>query len=407
MFKAPLLNLRRPAANTRRAEYPLRWPLCYISFMLGKPLVCMALSSQALPSLAPLSGSGGSLFLPFLNHSAFYYLLRQCRQAGLDTMVVLLDEVLWQRLDTLKLLAAGLPLKIEWLPYAETAAWQAHILDLLNEEDPVLLWQNPALDLLPLDKLLAFHQRQQADVTLRISPTPDARRTRVWLDDENQLSLTGTERGGYDTRCYLIEPDIFEELLDAEPDLLRQPLLPLLQKAAEYLSGLLEDSHWAEWLEAQDYFHSQRQILQQQLFEPAHQRKLKLEKATVWLGEGVSIGARVSFTGPVTIGEGVSIGDDVSIRGPAVIGAGSQIQANSRIEASWLWPGCVIQRQSSISESWLGARVEIGANSRIKGLWAADGCRLSLGEPLPRGSRLGPGSRLVITRARDQAKESS
>lgn len=377
--------------------------------MLGKPLVCMALSSQAQPSLAPLSGSGGPLFLPFLNHSAFYYLLRQCRQAGLDTVMVLLDQALWHRLDTLKLLAAGLPIKIEWLPYAkaETEEWQARLLDLLNEEDPVLLWQNPSLDLLPLGQLMEFHRKQQADVTLRLSPNPDIRRTRVWLDGENQLSLTGTDKGGYDTRCYLIEPDIFEELLEAEPDLLHQPLLPPLQKAAEFLSGLLADSHWAEWLEPEDYFRSQRWVLQQGLLEPAHQRKLKPEQATVWLGEGVTLGKNIRFTGPVVLGDGVSIGDDTVIQGPASIGAGSRIQAQSQIKSSWLWPGCALGRDSSVAESWLGERVEIGAGSRVAGLWAADGCRLTLQQALPTGSLLGPGSRLVLPprRSRDQTKE--
>ncbi|HEY9841405.1 MAG TPA: NDP-sugar synthase, partial [Candidatus Obscuribacterales bacterium] len=292
------------------------------------------------------------------------------------------------------LLVAGLAIKIEWLRYAEPELWQQRLLEQMNEEDPVLLFQNPALDLLQLEKLIGFHGEQQADCSLRLSPSRGANGIPVYLDEACQVQTLGKGPACYDTRCYLIEPDIFEALLDQPVNLLRQPLLPVLLEAAEFVSGLCSEGLWAEWLKPQDYFNSQKLILQQRLLEPAHRRRLQHKDATVWLGEDVLIAPDVSFSGPVVLGDQVSLAAGVKIQGPAVIGARTQVLAQSQIEQSWIWPGCELGRRSQIRHSWLGEQVKVGQNSQLTRLWAADHSQLKLSQPLPEGSILGPYSQL-------------
>lgn len=367
--------------------------------MFGKPIVCIALSAPEAAdrqALAPLHSACGPLFMPFLGRSGFYYLLRQCRQAGLDTLVILLDDWLAERLDALKLLVAGLPLEIEWLCPRRDPRWRERLLERLEGDEPLLLWQNPGLELLPLQELLAFHAQQQADCTLRLSPVADARSPRVGLDAQGQLHVAATATGGYDTRCYLLEPDIFEELLEAEVDLLSHSLLGPLQKFATYLSGLLDDRPCWRWQGPEAYFAAQQQALEARLLEPACQRRLRLEAADVWLGEGVRVPDSVRFTGPVVIGDRTMLAAGVEIQGPAVIEADCRLDADCRVSQSWIWPGCELGRESRVEQSWLGERVSVAAKSRLQALWAGDRSRLSLPQPLPGGSRLGADTLLKL-----------
>jgi NDP-sugar pyrophosphorylase family protein len=370
--------------------------------MLGKPLVCIALSSHYRP-LSPLTLQRHPLTLPFLNHSALYYLLRQCRQAGLDTVLILLDETLFCQLDSLRQLCAGLPLRIEWLLYTDHQPdWRVRLLELLNQDEPVLLFQNPSLDLLPLQSLLDFHAQEQADCSLRLSrgpmglsgPGKASHRQAVYLDQQRQVTEKPTDLCGYDTRCYLIEPDIFEALLSQPLNLLRQPLLPPLLEAAEFVSGLLSDKLWADWQTPADFFTTQSLILTKRLLEPAHKRLLKQDKATIWLGEDVLLDKGVRFVGPVVLGDQVTIEAGVTIQGPALIGARTRIQANCLIESSWIWPGCRIEQNAKLKQSWLGEQVQIAGGSQLDGVWAAEHSRLKLTNPLPSGTILGPYSRL-------------
>lgn len=365
--------------------------------MLGKPNVCIALACGR-GRLSPLDDQCPPLLMPFLNRSLLWYLLRACRRAGLDSVLLLLDEPAIP-IELLKAQSAGLPMRVDILHW-NSPERKERLRELLHGDDPVLLMQNPGLDLLPLEALLDFHQAQQADCSLRLSPVAGYRSQPVCLDGEHQV-LPGPcppgSKPGFDARCYLIEPDIFEALIEQEVQLLRQPLLPVLLEAAQYVSGLLSEALWQEWQQASDYFDAQRQILAEGLIEPAHQRLLRAGNATIWAGEDVLIDPSVSISGPVAIGDQVLIEAGVRIQGPVTIGSRVRIQARSEIVASWLWPGCEIGSDCRLKQSWLGEAVCLGAGSRLDRIWVARGSRLQLASPLPPGTILGPRSIMTLT----------
>ncbi len=386
------------------------WPACSFTLapvimpcMLGKPLVLITLSALQRP-LTPLSLQRHPQFLPFLNRSALYYLLRHCRQAGLDTVVLLLDQSLYQQLEHVRQQIAALPLRVEWILYSgQDQRGLKALKEHLNEDDPVLLFQNPCFDLLDINQFLKFHQQQQADCSLRLSPEPGWNKSPVYLDAEAQVISdadkqkdSSPKQQGYDTRCYLIEPDIFEGLLDQPFQILNQPLLPALLDAAEYTSGQLSDKLWADWHTAKDFFKLQHRLLEKQLLDPEHRRLLRHDKATVWLGEDVSLGKDVNISGPVLIGDQVQIESGVTIQGPAIIGSRSRIQANSQINQCWIWPDCRIASGSQLKNGWLGEQVLFKSECLQTGIWAADHSKLYLSQTLPAGTVLGPDSILEL-----------
>lgn len=368
--------------------------------MLGKPFVCIALDS-ASQSQVPLKNLRAPVLLPFLNRNALYYQLRQCRQAGLDTVLLLLDEPLYQQLESIRQSLSGLPLQIEYLLYApEQTEWRLRLLERLNENDPVLFLQNPSLDLLELKAFIDFHNAQQADCSISLSPQSGPGRPALQLDSKGQITakreITASGITGYDRRLYLIEPDIFEELLNQDIQLLRQALLPVLEEKAQYCSGRLSQDYWVNWQRPADFFRAQAQILEQELLEPVHQRKLENEQALVWMGENVILGNGVRFKGPVILGDQVVIEKEVLIEGPAVIGSGCRIQTKSQIQASWLWPGSQIGPECLIQQSWLGEKVKLAGQSKLEQLWAGCNSQLRLSQVLQPKTILGAFSELQI-----------
>ena len=333
--------------------------------------------------------------MPFLSRCVLYYLLRRCREAGLDSVLILLDDALYRQLDSLRQQVAGLALNIEWMLYGDQPHVRTRLMELLQEDDPVLVCQNPALDVMPLADLLRFHASQQSDCSLRLAESKNGQS--VWLDVENLVTTQPQGQAYCDTRCYLMEADIFEALLSNSVNLMRQALLPCLLEVAQYITGLPSPAYWSEWHQPQDYFKSQHQVLAEGLMLPAHHGQRRNPKATVWLGEDVLIDASVRFAGPVVIGDQVLIAEGVKIQGPAVIGSACRIQSQSEIRQSWIWPGSQIERDCQIYQSWLGEQVLVQANSRLEGLWIADHARVRLPQGLPPETILGPWSVLDLS----------
>jgi mannose-1-phosphate guanylyltransferase len=220
---------------------------------------------------------------------------------------------------------------------------------------------------LPIDRLMAMHERSRAVATigLVLRPTVDQYGVVVLGDDGairgfQEKPAPGTERSKLvNTGIYAFSPDIFDYIPANEfYDFGKQVFPDLLSANARFFGYDARDAYWCDIGTPDEYRRASADVVNG-LFRIANTR-----------GSGFDPSARVSATASVDanvwIGSGAVLHDHVRVTGPSVIGDGAVIERGATLEGSIVWQNAVIGEGATLRESIVGAGYQVPANATLE-----------------------------------------
>jgi NDP-sugar pyrophosphorylase family protein len=362
-------------------------------------LICLAGSpSWSLPLLhVPVP-----FLVPFCNQPLLKNILSRLKSSGFEKVVFILDDLSASWLHPLRpeLARSGLVLDYMLLRhlYDRETPLRDELLDRLPLDQPVLLLQDPFPDTVDIAAFIRFHKEHQADCSARLLPGRDATGLlqSVYADQEGLISLKESNglRAAQDTRMYLLETDILEDMFLAHVPLLKASLSDYFSEAVPYYYGFVSPQRLCIWNSLPSYLEQQKLFLAALPLSPDGKLIDKTEATQVWLGEGSVCETPPKCEGHVVIGRHCRIGKGVQIKGPAFIGDHVQIGSGSQLQNVSIWSQTQVGARCHLTDSLLAARASVGSDCRMHSALLADQAHLGPGQALNAGDVLGPFSHL-------------
>ncbi|MFW6150326.1 MAG: sugar phosphate nucleotidyltransferase [Chloroflexota bacterium] len=234
--------------------------------------------------------------------------------------------------------------------------------DLLH--DTFLVLNGDIFTDLDLDKMLAFHRRNEAAATIAL----------MWVDDPSAFGVVNTGPTGRVDRftekprarearshwinagIYILEPEVLHHVPPDTHYMFEKGLFPQLLELGEPVYGYRYRGYWLDMGTPAKYLQLNCDLLQ------GRAQSLVLGEMwsdTIDFGEGVEKDPSADVEGPAVVAEGCKLGPDSRITGPVVLGPGCDIAAGATVEDSVLWDGVSVARGAYVKRSVLGTGCKV------------------------------------------------
>ncbi len=224
---------------------------------------------------------------------------------------------------------------------------------------------------LNLAKMLDFHQRRQAQMTISLErvedPTPygvvdmeaDGRLRRFVEKPSREEAPSNYINAG----VWLFEPEMLQKMPPAgQPFSVEREFWPGSLEQGVAMFGYAEEYYWLDIGTVERYLQAHLDLLggriQAELAEPQ-------VSPGIWLGKDTEIHSQAKLRPPVIIGAHTRIGPGAEIT-ESVVGPNSEIMAGATVSSSVLWEGCAVEAGATVCHSVIGARQRIPAGAMLE-----------------------------------------
>jgi mannose-1-phosphate guanylyltransferase len=226
---------------------------------------------------------------------------------------------------------------------------------------------------LPLDRVVAMHEKQRAAATIALVARDRVDQYGVVvLDEQGRITgfqekpEPGTERSRFvNTGVYVFSPEIFSHIpADTFYDFGKQVFPGLLERGARFFGFDARDAYWCDIGTPQEYRRANADVVNGKLHLP--QTRANGADATA------SIAPSARIEGNVWIGAGVRIGEGARIVGPSTLGDGVTVGERTRIEQSIVWEQAVIGSDAALHDSIVGVGYRVDPRAVLSGAVVAN-----------------------------------
>jgi NDP-sugar pyrophosphorylase family protein len=259
-----------------------------------------------------------------------------------------------------------------------------------------LVLSSDALTDTNLAKLIAFHRKKKALVTVGLSPVEDPSDFGVVvLDDEQKIMAfqekpqkTEAQSKLANAGFYVMEPEILDLIpADTFYDFGKQ-LFPLLVERNEKLYGYQMNEYWSDVGNLDHYRQANFDALSEKVKVKIVGRQIAKNR---WIGKGTKVADGAEISGKIAVGSNCHIGKNVKLKGNNLIGGFSIIEDGAELENTILWPNTYVGKRARVKDSILGTWCQIDGKAVIeKNCVIANRCRVGSGATIAAGSRLIP-----------------
>jgi mannose-1-phosphate guanylyltransferase len=221
---------------------------------------------------------------------------------------------------------------------------------------------------LPLDRLVALHQRKDAIATIGLVERERVDQYGVVvLDADGRITgfqekpQAGTERSNLvNTGIYVFSPGIFERIpADTFYDFGKQVFPELLADDQRFYGYDAGDAYWCDIGTPGEYRRASADVVNG-LFSIPDTR-----------ANGPDPTARIAGSAAIDrnvwIGAHARIGESVRITGPSVIGDATVVEDGATVEASIVWEASTVGARAQLRNAIVGKDTTIDAGSRVDG----------------------------------------
>jgi mannose-1-phosphate guanylyltransferase/phosphomannomutase len=372
--------------------------------------------------LRPLTLGRPKPMAPLVNKPVIAHILALLKKHGITEVVITVQymaDMIQRYFGDGQGLGMKLYYSVEDVPLG-TAGSVKNAQSFLDE--PFIVISGDALTDIDLGKLIAFHQKKKAKVTITLYRVPDPLEYGVVIAEENGRIQRFLEKPGWsevisdtvNTGIYVIEPEVLDYFDAGKVFDFSQNLFPLMMRKGDPLYGYVADGYWTDVGNLQEYLRASADILE---------RKVSVEplgaevRPGVWCEDDVDIAPDAHLEGPIFLGSGVRIREQAHIVGPAVVRDNTIVEARAHIEHSVIWSNsyigeacdvrgsiictqCSIKNQAVIFEGavigdnttigqqavihpnvkiWPGKEIEPGAIVKTSIIWGSQGRKVLFG----------------------------
>lgn len=251
-----------------------------------------------------------------------------------------------------------------------------------------------ALTDINLGRLIEFHRKRKALVTVALSPVADPAEFGVVLQAADGR-ITGFQEKPApgealsnlaNTGIYVFEPEALKLIPAGFYDFGRQ-LFPRLAAERAALYGYEMVGYWNDVGNLDKYVQSSYDAMKGavQIGIPGRRHG-----SATWIGAAETIDRSARFEGSVIIGERCRLGKDVYIK-DAVIGDKCFIGPGAAVTGSVLWSNVTVCDGAEVRDSVLGNFCHVGAGAQVPpGCVVANRCTIRPAAALPPGTKVPP-----------------
>lgn len=220
---------------------------------------------------------------------------------------------------------------------------------------------------LPLDRLVALHQRKDAIATIGLVEREEVDQYGVVvLDSDGRITgfqekpEPGTERSKLvNTGIYVFSPEIFDRIpADTFYDFGKQVFPELLADGQRFYGYDAGDAYWCDIGTPSEYRRASADVVNGAFSIP--DTRPNGPDPTARIARSATIDRNV------WIGAHARIGENVRIIGPSVIGDGTVVEDGATIEASIVWEASTIGAGAQLRGAIVGKDTPIDAGSEVR-----------------------------------------
>jgi len=269
-------------------------------------------------------------------------------------------------------------------------------VEIAEIKDTFVVLSSDALTDINLKRIVAYHKKKNALMTIALARVPDVSEFGVVLQDQDGR-ITGFQEKPrpeeaksdlVNAGIYVIEPEVLKMIPEGFYDFGKQLFPELVAKNAS-LYGYPMVEYWSDVGGLEKYIQSNYDAMKGQVQIRIPGRKVS---HSTWIGARALIGRSARFEGSVIIGNRCQIGENVYIK-DAVIGDKCVIEDGAAITGSVLWSDITVDREAHITRSVLGNWCHVREKARVlEGSVISNRCLIQEGVEIPPHTRLQPNS---------------
>jgi NDP-sugar pyrophosphorylase family protein len=277
-----------------------------------------------------------------------------------------------------------------------TAGGVRRMAEIADVGDTFLVLSSDALTDINLGRLINFHKKKKALITIALAKVSDVSQFGVVIQDQNG-KITGFQEKPKPEEAksdmanagiYVFEPEVLKMIPEGFYDFGKQ-LFPKLVENKDAMYGYPMIEYWSDVGGLEKYIQSSYDAMKGIVHVCIPGRKVA--RAT-WIGAREIIDRSARFEGAVIIGDRCTIGKNVYIK-DAVIGDKCVIGDRAIITGSVLWSDNIIETDAQINQSVIGNWCHVGAKARIlEGSIVSNRSLIRPNTEIPSRTRLKPNS---------------
>ncbi|MFC1510825.1 sugar phosphate nucleotidyltransferase [Candidatus Margulisiibacteriota bacterium] len=269
-------------------------------------------------------------------------------------------------------------------------------VEIAEVKETFLVLSSDALTDINLKRIVAYHKKKKALMTIALAKVEDVSQFGVVIQDSDG-KITGFQEKPdpseaksnlANTGVYVIEPEILKMIPEGFFDFGKQ-LFPRLVEEGAALFGYPMVEYWSDVGGLDKYIQSNHDAVKGvvQINIPGK----KVSRST-WIGEREDIDKSARFEGAVVIGDSCHIGRNVYIK-DSVIGDKCIIEDGAIVTGSVVWSDVIIGSEAQINQSVVGNWCHIGERAKIgQGTVVSNRSLIRAGTEIPVRTRLKPNS---------------
>jgi len=320
--------------------------------------------------LRPLTSNQPKPMVPIVGKPCMEHILELLARHDLTDIVVtvaFLPQAIRSYFGDGSNLGVGIEYSVEPSPLG-TAGSVRHASARLD--DTFLVISGDALCDIDLTRIISFHKRKGAAVTIGLKPVENPLEFGIVVTQEGGRVERFLEKPSWgqvfsdtiNTGIYVLEPDVLEHVPTDRPFDFSNELFPLLLEQGQPIYGLPCSGYWQDIGNLEQYRQANFDALDESVQLSIDGLKIP---GDIWLGEGVEIDDVEGVEGPAFIGRYSTISPDASVGPYTVLGPGTTLRERARVSRSVIDAGTYIGRSAVVEGAVIGRSCDVRAHAHV------------------------------------------
>ena len=263
-----------------------------------------------------------------------------------------------------------------------------------------MVFNGDILTSLDLGAMDAFHKKNNADITIALTPVDDPTayglvpvdddfRVKEFLEKPSpQEIVTNLINAG----TYIIEPHVMGLAPEGRKYSFERGLFPAALKNGYRIFGYVSDSYWLDVGTPEKYLMAHHDILEKKIPFEFQDKEIADD---IYIGKGSKFIKDNFYSGPVVIGENTVLEEGAKILPLTVIGDNCHISSGSKISGSLIFNDVKIGKNCKIKNSIISNNVELDENVAIEDISViGDNTRIGKNNILKSGIKININSKI-------------
>jgi len=263
-------------------------------------------------------------------------------------------------------------------------------------QDTFVVMSSDAITDINLSKIVDFHKKKKALVTIGLAPVEDPSEFGVVITDADSKISAFQEKpkkgkalsNMVNAGIYVMEPEVLDMIpANTFYDFGKQ-LFPKLAEGKDEIYGYKMTEYWSDVGNLSQYRTANTDAMTDKV-------KLRIpgkrSAKNMWLSRGSKVLDKAGISGAAVVGVSSHIGKNVKITGHTVIGGLCIIEDGAELHNTIVWPNVYIGKNTRVEDSIIGAWCHLDSNVTVgKGTVISNRCRVRNNTNIPAGTKISP-----------------